>query len=182
MIEETLLNSAIENAKHYNWDDDLIKAVCDSNKITKDVFTIIFPKGHISLAEKFFQRVDSEMIKTITEGFFAFPIHIQVSKLLEARLQYMIRHQEIVRKILYMKNDLSFKILHIFSTADIIWRSVEHRSTGFDYYTRRMMLAYVYKNCLLHIKYSRSGNLFEFMKKQLEMIGSIKKIKKKFCN
>lgn len=182
MIEEKLLNSAIENIKDHNWDDELIEVVCNSNNISRDIFMVMFPKGHISLAERFFARVDSEMVKVITEGFYTFPIHVQVSKLLEARLQYILSHKEVVKKILWMKNNLSFKVSHIFTTADTIWNSVEHKSTGFDYYTRRMMLACVYKNCLLHVKFGKSDNLIEFMKKQLEIIGKITKIKNKIFN
>lgn len=182
MIEEKLLNSAIENIKDHDWDDSLIEAICNSHNISRDTFIMIFPKGYISLAERFFERVDKEMVNIITEGFYTFPIHKQVSKLLEARLKYMLLHQEVVKKILWMKNNLSFKVSHIFTTADTIWNSVEHKSTGFDYYTRRMMLACVYKNCLLHIKFARSGDLLEFMQKQLEIIGKITKIKNKIFN
>ncbi len=182
MNEEKLLNSAIDNIKDHNWDEGLIDAVCKANNISRDIFMVMFPKGNISLAERFFARVDSEMMKIITEGFYTFPIHIQVSKLLEARLQYMLCYKEVVKKILWMKNNLSFKVSHIFYTTDTIWNSVEHKSTGFDYYTRRMMLACVYKNCLLHIKLAKSDDLLEFMQKQLEMIGKITKIKNKIFN
>lgn len=177
-LEEKLLDSAIIHSKHYRWDETLVKAICRENEMTRDLFKIVFPKDIISLAECFFKRADEKMKKAITEDSTSLPIHLQVSKLFGARLSYLNHNRKVVLKILSMKGSFVFQISEVASTADKIWNLVSHNSTGFDYYTRRMMLGYVYKNCLLQIK-NKPGDPLEFMQKQLKFIGSIVKLKKK---
>ncbi len=180
-LEKKLLLCATDQAQFYDWDDHLIEAICKINNINKDLFYIIFQNGIISLSESFFKLVDEEMCKCITDNFEKLPIHIQVSKLLTARFNYMHSQKTAVLKILSMPTNIKFQITHVFETADRIWNKVAHKSSGFDYYTRRMTLSYVYKNCLLYFKKDKSNEeMSAFIKKQLQFIGKITKIKQKF--
>ncbi len=180
-LEKKLLLSAIEQAHFHKWDDTLVEAICNINNINQDLFYIIFQNGTVGLADSFFKLVDDEMSKSITDGFHKLPIHIQVSKLLSARFDYKYTQKSVVLKILSMPINIKFQISHVLKTADNIWNKVAHQSNGFDYYTRRMMLSYVYKNCLLHFKKDKTHkDMMEFITNQLKFIGKITKIKHKF--
>jgi rpsU-divergently transcribed protein len=180
MIEDKLLDSAI-NSTH-NWDEQLIEELCSIYGITIDAFHIIFPKGIESLADKFFGRINEDTLKIVTDNFHKLPIHLQVAKLLDARLQYMSANKAVMFKILSMKCGLTYQISHALHISDLIWKNVNHKSSGFDYYTRRMILANVYKNCLVHFKRDISSEeMTTYAQEQLKKIGKITKIKNKIC-
>jgi len=180
MIEDRILNSAI-NSKH-NWDEGLIDELLSIHNITKDCFKILFPYGLESLADKFFERIDQEMIAIISEEFHKLPIYLQVSQLLENRLNYMSLNKEIILKILSIKSRFTYQVCHILKVSDLIWQNIKHNSSGFDYYTRRMILANVYKNCLIYFKKNVSGDeMILYAKNQLKTVGEFTKLKKKLC-
>jgi rpsU-divergently transcribed protein len=180
-LEKKLLLCAIEQAEFHDWNNTLIDRICDINNINQDLFYIVFQNGITGLADSFFKLVDEEMSQSITDGFDKLPIHVQVSKLLSTRFNYKYTHKSVVLKILSMPINIKFQISHVLRTSDNIWNKVAHQSNGFDYYTRRMMLSYVYKNCLLHFKKDKSHeDMMDFIAKQLKFIGKITKIKHKF--
>ncbi len=127
-LENKLLDDAIEASQHNNWDDILIEAICKKNNISKESFFIIFQNGVISLAEKFFKRIDDIMCQEVSDAFHKLPIHIQVSTLLTARFNYMNEQKSVVLKILSMPMNMKFQISHVYATADKIWKLVKHES------------------------------------------------------
>lgn len=180
MIEDKLLNSAINSQN--SWDDKLIEELCSIHSLTQDTFEIVFPKGIESLADRFFERVDEEMIKIVSDEFHKLPINVQVVKLLEARLNYMSINKVLVIKILSMKSGLTYQISHLLKVSDLMWQNINHKSSGFDYYTRRMILANIYKNCLIYFKRNVSTHeMIAYAQGQFKTVGRIIKFKKKFC-
>ena len=180
-LENKLLDEAIEQSQRQHWDDKLINNICKNKGITREAFFIIFQDGLISLTKHFFKRVDNFMYQEASDELHTLPIHVQVSKLLTARFDYMNEQKHVVLKILSMPTNIKFQMSHVFETADNIWKSVKHESKGFDYYTRRIMLAVVYKNCLIQFKKdNHKDDIFEYMTKQLQCIGKITKFKRRF--
>lgn len=178
MLEDKLFHSAINS--HYSWDDGLINELLSIYNIERDYFNIIFPNGIESLADKFFTVVDQEMIKMISDEFHKLPIYLQVSQLLENRLHYMNINKEIILKILAMKSSFTYQICHVIKVSDLIWKNVKHNSSGFDYYTRRMILANIYKNCLIYFKRSVSDQeMINYAQGQLKAVGDCIKFKRK---
>jgi rpsU-divergently transcribed protein len=179
-MRDKLFNAAVKSI--HQWDDQLIEELCKKHNLKQVEIRLIFPKGIESLADEFFQRVDKEMLKVVSDKLHTMPIHLQVAQLLEARLNYMNEHKKVSLKILSMKSGISYQISHIINVADLIWQNVKHKSSGFDFYTRRMILANVYKNCLIHFKKDVSMQEMNiYAAEQLQFVGEITKFKKKLC-
>ena len=68
------------------------------------------------------------------------------------------------------------------NTADIVWKLVDHKSHGFDYYTRRAILVGVYSASIIHFSSHSLEETLSFMKSKLKSIGKIGKIKKQILN
>ena len=179
-MRDKLFHTAVKS--NHQWDDQLIEELCKKHNLRQVEVRLIFPKGIESLADEFFQRVDKEMLKVVSDNLHAMPIHLQVAQLLESRLNYMNEHKKVVLKILSMKCGITYQISHILNVADLIWKNVHHKSAGFDYYTRRMILANVYKNCLIHFKKDVSAQEINiYATEQLKLVGKITKFKRKIC-
>ena len=179
-LKDTLFDSAVTSQN--NWDNSLLEELCLKHNLTLDTLKIVFQRGIESLADEFFLRVDTSMLKIISDDFYKLPIYLQVSQLLEGRLDYMNQNKELVLKILDMECSLTYKISHPFNVAHLIWQNVKHNSSSFDYYSRRIILANVYKNCLLYFKKNVSDeDMNLYSKEQLKFVGQITKFKKKIC-
>lgn len=179
-LRDKLFDSAVKSPN--NWDNTLLDELCLKHALTPETLKIVLQRGIESLADEFFMRADTDMLHIISDDFHKLPIHLQVSYLLQARLTYMHGNKVVALKILNMKTGITYKLNHILEVADLIWQNVKHHSSSFDYYTRRMILANVYKNCLFYFKKDLSAeNMMEYMKAQLKIVGQITKLKKKIC-
>lgn len=178
-IENTFLNYAISNLSE--WNEEFFHEICINSGVRQEVGYMLFERGIESLAEIFLQRIDHYMQKIVCDALHALPIHIQVNNLLCERFKFMFDHRDVVLKILAMKCSLGFKLNHVTSVSNHIWNSVKHSSSGFDYYTRRMMLSCVYKNCISYFKNANITyeDMQSFIGDQLKFIGKITKLKHK---
>ena len=164
------------------WDKDLVTKICEEFNLTSNAFKLAFPNGLERLADIFFKRVDEDML--LEKHPDGIPIHVQVANLLKARLQYMMKHRKSSLSILKMDCSVNFKLHHLYHVSDLIWGNVKHKTEGFDYYTRRMILSCIYKNCLFFFKKQNlpEAELIDFMMQQFKYVGFITKMKKKFCS
>jgi rpsU-divergently transcribed protein len=179
-LRDKLFDSAVKSQN--NWDNTILDELCLKHTLTQETLKIVLQRGIESLADEFFIRADTDMLKIISDDFHKLPIHLQVSHLLKARLIYMNQNKVVALKILNMKTGITYKLNHILEVADLIWKNVKHNSSSFDYYTRRMILANVYKNCLFYFKKDPSAeDMMEYMQEQLKVVGKITKLKKKIC-
>ncbi len=177
-LEEQILQVVINQSFH--WDEKLIEVICNELDLTEEKFTIIFPRGIENLADYFFEMVDNDMLSIVNEEFHKLPIHLQVAKFLLSRFKFLNEKKDVALKVLNMKCCLTYQLSHVAKTADLIWNNINHKSSGFDYYTRRIILAGIYSNCLLHFKKDLSAEDMEkYIKNQLKIVGKITQIKKK---
>lgn len=168
--------------RNVDWNEELIKTVCKDLNLTGEEFRMVFPKGLEGIVDYLFKMVDENMLSIADEDLYKLPIHIQVEKFLQKRFEFMGINREVTLKALNIKSCITYQLNHVASAADLIWSNVNHKSSGFDYYTRRMILAGVYSNCLLYFKKDVSKNDMEkYIKEQLKIVGEITKLKKKIC-
>ncbi len=184
-IESQFLDTALELSVFLGWNDRLIDTCCSNLCISRAVFSMVFKNNLMSLSELFFTRVDTAMENAIIQNndWRLQAIHLQVYNLLVARFNYMIPYKEAIAKMLYamsMPWNLFKSSDSAWRAADKIWQLVEHSSAGFDYYTRRAILASVYVNSLLYFVTDNSNdsiNTYDFIKRQLKCIGKVGKLK-----
>jgi rpsU-divergently transcribed protein len=181
-LKNKLLDFAIELSRGDPLTEEFIDTISEKANINSDSLNMLFPRGLEDFANYFFERVDSFMLGILSDDLYTLPIHIQVSKLLEARFAYMDQNKAFSLSILKMRAKLTYKAEHILKVADLIWQNVNHKSSGIDFYTRRLILSNLYKNCLLHFKKDVTiKDMNCYLHKELKFIGNITKLKKKLC-
>lgn len=181
-LKDKLLDIVIESSTLKPLNENLIDSICTRENITRESFTMLFPRGLEDIPDAFFERVDIFMLDKASNKLHTHPIHIQVSKLLEARFNYMNQNKAFSLSVLNMKARLAYMVDHTFKVADLIWNNINHKSSGIDFYTRRLILANVYKNCLFHFKKDVSiEDMISYLHKQLKFVGNITKFRKRLC-
>ena len=169
-LKKKLLYDAIFEAEDYEWDNNLLQRVLAKNDMSVEAFSILFQSKLMSLAEYFLSEIDFS-IKNI--DLKSKPIHIAISQIIVQRFQFMEEYRSASLKILNYIN----VPLHSAIVADKIW-DLTNASTGFDYYTRRLTLTYVYYRCLGAYKNSYDEAVL-MLDHQLQNIGQITRWKKK---
>jgi ubiquinone biosynthesis protein COQ9 len=132
----------------------------DFNNLTQDLFikkinTLKFldNKGLVEiLADILFQDLEKKFLKdAMLKVNKLNKISEKIKFLLTVRFKIEKKSSELINKILtyLIKNNKSNKIItYIYSVADLMWNCANDRSVDFNYYTKRLILCFVYSKIL----------------------------------
>jgi ubiquinone biosynthesis protein COQ9 len=132
----------------------------DFNNLTQDLFikkinTLKFldNEGLVEiLADILFQDLEKKFLKdAMLKVNKLNKISEKIKFLLTVRFKIEKKSSELINKILtyLIKNNKSNKIItYIYSVADLMWNCANDRSVDFNYYTKRLILCFVYSKIL----------------------------------
>jgi len=132
----------------------------DFNNLTQDLFikkinTLKFldNEGLVEiLADILFQDLEKKFLKDAMSKVSKLnKISEKIKFLLTVRFKIEKKSSELINKILtyLIKNNKSNKIIaYIYSVADLMWNCANDRSVDFNYYTKRLILCFVYSKIL----------------------------------
>jgi len=132
----------------------------DFNNLTQDLFikkinTLKFldNEGLVEiLADILFQDLEKKFLKdAMLKVNKLNKISEKIKFLLIVRFKIEKKSSELINKILtyLIKNNKSNKIItYIYSVADLMWNCANDRSVDFNYYTKRLILCFVYSKIL----------------------------------
>jgi len=132
----------------------------DFNNLTQDLFikkinTLKFSdnEGLVEiLADILFQDLEKKFLKdAMLKVNKLNKISEKIKFLLTVRFKIEKKSSELINKILtyLIKNNKSNKIItYIYSVADLMWNCANDRSVDFNYYTKRLILCFVYSKIL----------------------------------
>jgi len=132
----------------------------DFNNLTQDLFikkinTLKFLDNEglaEILADILFQDLEKKFLKdAMLKVNKLNKISEKIKFLLTVRFKIEKKSSELINKILtyLIKNNKSNKIItYIYSVADLMWNCANDRSVDFNYYTKRLILCFVYSKIL----------------------------------
>jgi len=132
----------------------------DFNNLTQDLFIkkintlkILDNEGLVEiLADILFQDLEKKFLKdAMLKVNKLNKISEKIKFLLTVRFKIEKKSSELINKILtyLIKNNKSNKIItYIYSVADLMWNCANDRSVDFNYYTKRLILCFVYSKIL----------------------------------
>ena len=132
----------------------------DFNNLTQDLFikkinTLKFLDNEDLveiLADILFQDLEKKFLKdAMLKVNKLNKISEKIKFLLTVRFKIEKKSSELINKILtyLIKNNKSNKIItYIYSVADLMWNCANDRSVDFNYYTKRLILCFVYSKIL----------------------------------
>lgn len=114
----------------------------------------LFPHGVPSLLEFYSHSVDAEMEARLGDmNLAAMPIRKRISTAVLTRLAILKRHKDAARRAaahLSLPHNVALAARLVYDTVDCMWRAVGDRSTDFNFYTKRGILAGVHTATLIH--------------------------------
>jgi len=153
-LRETLLLATLPHVAFDGWTQAALRAGAADAGLTPDDIVRAFPGGAISAIETFNRRADRRMVEAIeTMDTSGLRTHEKIAAAIRARFEDVAPHKEAVRRALTvlafpLNAPLALRMLH--HTVDAAWHAAGDRSTDFNWYTKRGLLAGVYSATVLY--------------------------------
>jgi ubiquinone biosynthesis protein COQ9 len=138
------------------------------------------------IADILFQDLEKKFLKDAKLKVYKVnKISEKIKFLLAVRFKIENKSSELISKILtyLIKNNKSNKIIaYIYSVADLMWNCANDRSVDFNYYSKRLILSFVYSK-ILFFKFFKTNlkqnEIEEEIAKSLDQVKIISKFKLK---
>ena len=150
-----------------------------------------FPEGLNEIKNLFFKRIDKEMIKKFSKlKTQEMKIREKISNAIICRFEILQKNKKVVINIFSLECINPFRVLRrIWETADIIWGLAGDKSTDFNYYSKRLLLSWVYLStisCWIDDKDKKFKDTKVFLDKRISEVllfgQKTRKIKERISN
>ena len=152
-IKLKILEKALLGGKVNGWNDNLMAIAASEAGVDQATVMKIFPKGILDLTDFFFSEINRQtQIKLSGLDLNAMAVRERVASVVRKRLELMAPNRHVVRMIfsMYLKPHFACgTVRNLYSATDFIWRAIGDKSTDFNFYTKRALLAPVLVTTLL---------------------------------
>ena len=107
-----------------------------------------FPRGINDLIDTYLSKSDDAMLEALgNRNLNTMPIRDRIRTAIRVRLEQNSDHREAIRRLIALQSTPQHAATALFAlhrTMDKIWRAADDKSTDFNFYTKRALLAGVY--------------------------------------
>jgi ubiquinone biosynthesis protein COQ9 len=149
-----LLEAALDHVAFDGWSETAIRAAAADTGIPLERALNAFPGGATELIAFHSETADRRMLEALErEPLAEMKIREKAAKAIRLRLEANFRHREAIRTALtalMMPQNAALSARLLYKTVDSIWYALGDRSTDFNFYTKRGLLAGVYTATLFY--------------------------------
>lgn len=161
----------------------LQKAAVESGYKKTDVIRV-FSGGAIEAVDFFLRQCDEKMLADLTHyPLDSMKIRERIALCVRLWIEAMTPHREALRKAIALQA-MPFHATHalknLYCTVDSMWYAAGDRSTDFNFYSKRALLAAVFSTTLLHWLDDKSPgfeNSWAFLERRIDNVMQIEKAK-----
>ena len=181
-LREVLLLEALKEVPFSGFSDAALRAAAERAGATDVQVRAVFPKGPASLVETFSHWADAQMQARMALDAPE-RIRERITKAVRARIEAVTPHKEAARRAaaflaLPVHAPLAAQLL--FDSVDAMWRAAGDRSSDFNYYTKRALLAGVYGSTMVYwFSDSSDGNAdtWTFLDARIDDVMKVQKLR-----
>ena len=152
-LKDAVLAAALKDAAFDGFTDNVLTKAGRAAGVAKDKLARLFPDGPLSLIEFYSHSVDAQMEKILAGMDLAKrKIRDRIRLAVLTRLSILKPDKEAARRaaaLLSLPMHLALGAKLMYASVDAIWRAVGDKSTDFNFYTKRGILAGVYGSVLM---------------------------------
>lgn len=176
--QSIILEAFIKNVPFDGWSNSSLNKAAKECNYDASYVSLLFPNGIEDLTDYFVNSLNAQMTEKYINNSEATKLKIsdKISYLIELKFSLYQPMKEAIR-CLFQYNLLPQNICsgqtHLWKICDQIWYLAGDKSTDFNYYTKRSLLAYVYSSSLLYYLSDESENFLEtknFIKRKIESV------------
>ncbi|KAF8819004.1 COQ9 family protein [Rickettsia endosymbiont of Cardiosporidium cionae] len=166
-----------------NWHKDLIRESEAKNFFPKYYSEFLFPGGIKSVVLEFDKWQSDKTLKILSKSDFPEKIRDKITLALNTRIIKVMDKQILLRQFAFFSVFYNFDIAMkaIIYNVDLLWRYADDKSTDFNFYTKRFLLALIYILASNFYQADNSENARDtevFIKYLVDNIANLQKIKK----
>jgi ubiquinone biosynthesis protein COQ9 len=149
-----LLDAALDHVAFDGWSEAALRAAAADTGIPLERALNAFPGGATELIAFHSETADRRMLEALAlEPLSDMKVREKAAKAIRLRLEANMRNREAIRTALtalMMPQNAALSARLLYKTVDAIWYAIGDRSTDFNFYTKRGLLAGVYTATLFY--------------------------------
>jgi ubiquinone biosynthesis protein COQ9 len=149
-----LLDAALDHVAFDGWSETALRAAAADTDIPLERALNAFPGGAMELIAFHSETADRRMLEALElEPLPDMKVREKAAKAIRLRLEANMRNREAIRTALtalMMPQNAALSARLLYKTVDAIWYAIGDRSTDFNFYTKRGLLAGVYTATLFY--------------------------------
>jgi ubiquinone biosynthesis protein COQ9 len=182
---DLILKIALDNLGKFNgWNQELLDYANNQAKKYTSIKNFIPISSAKELVKYFLEDNDQKMLAELREKKIEeLPIREKIKQALLIR--FNLHQKEIIKyscKFLIHPNNADLSFSSLAGSCDVIWRFAGDKSTDFNYYSKRLLLAGIYSSSIVYYLSKEDisdSELEDFISNRIENGMSINKIKSK---
>jgi ubiquinone biosynthesis protein COQ9 len=149
-----LLEAALDHVAFDGWSETALRAAAADAAIPLERALNAFPGGATELVAFHSETADRRMLEALElEPLSDMKVREKAARAIRLRLEANFRNREAIRAaltVLMMPQNAALAARLLYKTVDAIWYAIGDRSTDFNFYTKRGLLAGVYTATLFY--------------------------------
>jgi ubiquinone biosynthesis protein COQ9 len=149
-----LLEAALDHVAFDGWSETALRTAATDTGIPIERALNAFPGGATELVAFHSETADRRMLEALElEPLSEMKVREKAARAIRLRLEANYRHREAIRNaltVLMMPQNAALSARLLYKTVDAIWYAIGDRSTDFNFYTKRGLLAGVYTATLFY--------------------------------
>ncbi len=185
-LKSKILDQAKVQALESGWLDEIPEICSVQAGLDKSIGRILFPAGTVEIIGFFLYCFDSQMLESYrlcdssnlrTHEKIKLCLSIIFKLMLENKALFRVTFKKLLSPSCYLTG-----IRYLWRTVDLIWSEAGvDRSTDFNFYTKRSLLAGIYTSIALKLLYSRTEPDIDILiDRGIEISSVIKSFKARF--
>jgi ubiquinone biosynthesis protein COQ9 len=182
MLREELIEAALAHVPFDGWGETALKAAARDLGIDPALAHNAFPGGAAGMIGFHSRLADRRMVAAFEAAETAgLKLREKVALAIRLRLSASAPHREAVRRalpVLAMPQNAALAARLLYRTVDAVWYAIGDRSTDYNFYTKRGLLAGVYSATLLYWlsdKSPESADSWAFLDRRIAQVMQIPK-------
>ncbi len=183
-LRDRILDAALPHVTFDGWSRRTLVEAARSAGLQAEDVDIAFPRGVRGAVDHWLRRADDAMTAALdTADLDAMRVRDRIGYAVRTKLEQAEPHKEAVRLALgylALPGNARIAAQSLYRTVDAIWWACGDRSTDFNFYTKRGLLAAVYSSTLLYwLDDSSDGHAdtWAFLDRRIADVMRIPKIK-----
>src|SRR5579871_421842 len=152
-LKDSILKAALKHVVFDGFTDKVLAGAAKDAGVQKDELARLFPAGPLSLVEAFSESADADMEKRLSAmDMKHMKVRERIAAAVRARIDAVRPHKEAARRaaaFLTLPPHAALGAQLLYRTVDAMWRAAGDRSTDFNFYTKRGILAGVYSATMM---------------------------------
>ena len=169
------------------WNEGLFESISKNSKFNIKEILILFPEGYLSLLKFYLKELDTHMVLNAKNiNLIRMKTHIRIREIILLKLKNNQDEKNVIKRTYYtllLPHHSKLALKSLYNTVDQIWFIAGDKSTDFNFYSKRFILATIYSSVILYwINNQDFKKTTKFLDKQIRKGSKITQTKNKVKN